>query len=81
MVEEFVLYGAIFEVSLLNQVRIPDGVSNGVRFLFYCLWVKSKQALFKYMGTFIKQRELTDIKNMTEIIVLSEALAAPIGVD
>ena len=33
------------------------------------------------MGTFIKQRELTDIKNMTEIIVLSEALAAPIGVD
>ena len=52
-----------------------------MEFLFDCLGVKFKQALFKYMGTFIKQRELTDIKNMTEIIVLSEALAAPIGVD
>ena len=52
-----------------------------MEFLFDCLGGKFKQALFKYMGTFIKQRELTDIKNMTEIIVLSEALAAPIGVD
>ena len=79
MVVEFVFYGAFFEVSLLNQVRIPD--ESLMEFLFYCLGVKFKQALFKYMGTFIKQRELTDIKNMTEIIVLSEALVAPIGVD